>query len=291
LQTVDERIKFRLQFQQPEQGKLDTLYGLTVINPAGEGILLRNLVELVTTPGESTIRHYFGRRNVTVYADIDKDQVSVAEINTTLSSYLEQENLRQRFSHLQILQGGEVKRQQQALGSVGNALILSLAGIVFLLVLLFNSITQPILVMMVIPLGIIGVLFAFALQGFDMSLSSMVGMVGLTGILVNDSLIMIDCLNRGREKDFLSEAEIVELASSRLRPIYITTITTAAALFPAAYELLGANPFLTPMIMAMLWGVIFGSLITLFYLPCLYAIEQDIRRWVGRNNETKPKPS
>lgn len=283
LQTVDERIKFRLQFKEPEQGNLDTLYGLSIINPAGERILLRNLVELVTKSGESTIRHFFGQRNATVYAEIDKSVISVAEINARLSSYIDDENLRQRFANLQIKQGGEVQRQQQALGSVGSAAILSLAGIVFLLVLLFNSVTQPVLVMMVIPLGIVGVLFAFALQGFDMSLAAMVGMVGLTGILVNDSLIMIDRLNRARaDKHFLTIEEIVTNAASRLRPIFITTITTAVALFPAAYEIFGANPFLQPMIMAMLWGVVFGSLITLFYLPCLYAIEQDLRRLLQR---------
>ncbi|CAH0992351.1 Multidrug resistance protein MdtC [Sinobacterium norvegicum] len=278
LQTVDERIKFRLQFKQPEQGKAETLYGLSIINNQGQPIMLRNVAELVSRPGESSIRHDFGDRTITVYADVHKDKISVAEINKNVAEFITRTELRQRYPELEIRQGGESVRQQAAMGDVGNAATLAFAGILFLLVLLFNSISQPLLVMSVIPLGIVGVLLAFAVQGFEMSLSAMVGMTGLAGILVNDSLIMIDKLNKQRvDGAFLSQMQIIDAASSRLRPIYITTLTTVAGLFPTAYGLLGDNPFLRPMVAAMFWGVLFGSLITLFYLPCLYAVEQDAR--------------
>lgn len=280
LQTVEERIKFRLQFQQPEQGKLETLYGLSIINSRGEPVLLRNVAELVSRPGESAIRHYFGERTVTVYGEIDRELLSVTEINQRVQEFIEVNEFRTRYNELQIRQGGEVQRQQDALGSVGSAALLAISGILFMLVLLFNSVTQPVLVMMVIPMGIIGVLFAFALHGMDLSLSAMIGITGLAGILVNDSLIMIDRLNKSRTgKTLLSLDQIVDAASFRLRPIFITTFTTVAGLFPAAYGILGDNVFLRPMIMAMLWGVLFGSLVTLFYLPLLYAVEQDLRSW------------
>ncbi len=277
LQTVDEEIKFRLQFRQPEQGRLETLYGLTIINKRGEPVLLRNVAELVSRPGESAIRHSFGQRTIIVYAEIDKAIISVAAINKRVADFISRNELVTRYPELQIQQGGEVQRQQDAMGNVGNAATLAMAGILFLLVLLFNSITQPLLVMMVIPLGIVGVFFAFAVIGMDMSLSAMVGLTGLAGILVNDSLIMIDRLNKTRTDGPLTQQQIIEAASSRLRPIYITTLTTIAGLFPAVYGLLGDNSFLRPMVTAMFWGVLFGSLVTLFFLPCLYAMEQDIR--------------
>ena len=278
LQTVEERIRFRLQFQQPQQGKLETLYGLSIINSRGEPVLLRNVAKLVSKPGESAIRHYYGERTTTIYAEIDKDIISVTDINQQVAQFINEHKLRSNNQQLQIKQSGEIQRQQAAMGNVGNALILAMAGILFLLVLLFNSITQPLLVMMVIPLGIIGVLFVFVLQGFDMSMPAMVGMTGLAGILVNDSLIMIDRLNKTRPGGLLTLEEVIAAASSRLRPIVITTFTTVAGLFPTAYGLLGDSSFFRPMIMAMFWGVLFGSLITLFYLPCIYTIEQDIRR-------------
>ena len=283
MQTVDERIRFRLQYRQPEQGQLETLYGLVLINARGEPVLLRSVADFETKPAQATVFHYFGERTMTVYADIDKSRLSVAEINRKLANFLEQQNLRARYSQLNFVQGGEADRQQDALGNIASAALLSLAGILVLLVLLFNSVSQPVLVLLVIPLGILGVMIAFALQGLVLSMSALAGITGLAGILVNDSLIMIDQLNRARSSDGTISSEVlVQTASTRLRPIFITTLTTVAGLYPVAYGLFGLNIVVAPLAMVMLWGVVFGSIITLFYLPSMYALEQDIRRLFRR---------
>jgi multidrug efflux pump subunit AcrB len=144
--------------------------------------------------------------------------------------------------------------------------------------------------MIVIPFGFIGVLVAFSLQNMEMSMAALIGILGLTGVLVNDSLVMIAHLNRRKsEHSFLEIQAIAEGASQRLRPIVITTITTVAGLAPAAYGLGGDSPFLTPMIMTMMWGVVFGTLVTLILLPCLYATEQDLRKLLGVINNTFAK--
>jgi multidrug efflux pump subunit AcrB len=120
----------------------------------------------------------------------------------------------------------------------------------------------------------------------EMSMMAFIGILGLAGVLVNDSLVMIHTLNlRKQEKDgdaFLSEDEISEGAKQRLRPIVITSVTTVAGLAPGAYGLAGSNPFMTPVFMAIAWGVMFGTFVTLWLLPCLYAAEQDLRRSVRR---------
>uniref|UniRef100_UPI0035648977 efflux RND transporter permease subunit n=1 Tax=Litorivivens sp. TaxID=2020868 RepID=UPI0035648977 len=268
MQTLEERVRFRLQYRQPEQGQLSTLYGLTLINSRGEPVLLRSVADFETKSAQATVYHYFGERTLTVYADIDKSVLSVAEANRLLQGYIEDRELRQRYSHLQFVAGGEADRQQDALGNIGSAALLSLAGILVLLVLLFNSISQPILVLLVIPLGILGVMIAFALQGMVLSMSALAGITGLAGILVNDSLIMIDQLNRARGNSTHIDADsLVQTASTRLRPIFITTLTTVAGLYPVAYGLFGMNVVVAPLAMVMLWGVVFGSIITLFYLP------------------------
>ncbi len=283
MQTVDERIRFRLQYRQPEQGQLETLYGLTLINSRGEPVLLRSVADFETKPAQATVFHYFGERTMTVYADIDKAVISVADVNRKLANYLDSEGLRTRYTHLNFVQGGEADRQQDALGNIASAALLSLAAILVLLVLLFNSVSQPLLVLLVIPLGILGVMIAFALQGMVLSMSALAGVTGLAGILVNDSLIMIDQLNRVRDSDgSISSEVLVKTASTRLRPIFITTLTTVAGLYPVAYGLFGLNIVVAPLAMVMLWGVVFGSIITLFYLPSLYALEQDIRRLFAR---------
>ncbi len=282
MQTIDERIKFRLQYRQPEQGQLQTLYGLSVVNDKGRPVLLRNVATLETRPNEAAIFHYFGERTVTVYADVDKEKISVAEINRYLNDYIEEQELAEKFPDLRIVSGGEGARQQEAMGNIGSAALLSVVGIVVLLVLLFNSVTQPLLVMMVIPLGVVGTMFVFVLQGASLSLSALTGFTGLAGILVNDSLIMIDQLNRARQGSFLDKETLVSTAQTRLRPIFLTTVTTAAGLYPVAYGTFGTNPVVAPIAMVMLWGVILGSVITLFYLPSLYALEQDLRGVLSR---------
>ncbi|WP_372810608.1 efflux RND transporter permease subunit [Litorivivens sp.] len=283
MQTLEERVRFRLQYRQPEQGQLSTLYGLTLINSRGEPVLLRSVADFETKSAQATVYHYFGERTLTVYADIDKSVLSVAEANRLLQGYIEDRELRQRYSHLQFVAGGEADRQQDALGNIGSAALLSLAGILVLLVLLFNSVSQPILVLLVIPLGILGVMIAFALQGMVLSMSALAGITGLAGILVNDSLIMIDQLNRARGNSTHIDADLlVQTASTRLRPIFITTLTTVAGLYPVAYGLFGMNVVVAPLAMVMLWGVVFGSIITLFYLPSLYALEQDVSRLFKR---------
>ena len=284
LQTLDERIDYRLQLRPEDQGKIDTLYALTLINDKGLSVPLRSLVGFEVKPGESSIQHLFGDRALTIYAEIDRDKTSVAKINQELKEILKTDRLHQQFPKLRFTLTGEITQQEEMLGNVLGAGVLCLAGILFVLVIVFNSISQPLLIFSVIPLGLTGVFLCFALQGIDMSITATIGILGLSGVLVNDALVMINRLNMARQTNdgrvYLSLSGIVEGTQERLRPIFITTVTTVAGLFPAAYGLAGGNPFITPMIMTMLWGVAFGSLITLFFLPCLYAVEQDISRFI-----------
>ncbi|MCP4663782.1 MAG: efflux RND transporter permease subunit, partial [bacterium] len=230
----------------------------------------------------AAIKHYFGERTTTVFADIDRAAVSTAAINAELARYVEQQGLLQRFDRLRLHFGGELEQQQEAVGNVGIAFIMCLVSIFFLLVVLFNSVTQPFLIMVVIPFGFTGVIVGFALQGIELSMIAMIGILGLAGVLVNDSVVMIDALNRRKEEHGgpLSDDEIAEGAKTRLRPVVITSVTTVAGLAPAAYGIAGANPFMTPMIMAMTWGVIFGTFVSLLLLPCLYAADRDFERFV-----------
>jgi multidrug efflux pump subunit AcrB len=151
-----------------------------------------------------------------------------------------------------------------------------------ILLLLFNSFLQPLMVLFMIPLGIVGVMAAFVLQGMVLSFAAMIGIAGLMAVIVNDALVMLDRMNlekklhSKRGHTLLHDRQIVECASVRLRPVVITTVTTCAGLFPAAYELGGSNDLITPMIMAMFWGVLVASFTTLLLLPCFYAMERDL---------------
>jgi multidrug efflux pump subunit AcrB len=285
LQMIGEQVDYRLQFQPQDHGKLDTLMELTVMTPAGHSVPLRSLAEFQVFPGEASIKHYLGDRTVTVYADIDRNKISTSQINNEIDKFVKDNNLLVENNEVRLFFGGELEQEKEAMGGLGTAALLSMIGLFFLFVLLFNSFTQPFLIMTVIPFGITGVFVGFALQGMDLSVFALMGIIGLTGVLVNDSTVMMHGLNRKRKEaghHTLSDQEVAEGAATRLRPIMITSITTVAGLAPAAYELGGGNPFMTPMIMAMLWGVMFGTFVSLILLPCLYASEQDLRNFARR---------
>jgi multidrug efflux pump subunit AcrB len=130
--------------------------------------------------------------------------------------------------------------------------------------------------------SMLDVLISNAAAGIVLSFAAMIGIAGLMGVIVNDALVMLDRMNLERKlhskrgDTLLHDRQIVECASVRLRPVVITTVTTCAGLFPAAYELGGSNDLITPMIMAMFWGVLVASFTTLLLLPCFYAMERDL---------------
>ena len=286
-QTVDEVIRYRMQFRPQEKGKLETLKNLVIVNDRGKAIPIRGFAETEARPGQASIKHYLGQRSITVYADIDRKLVDVTKINADVANFIEKENLLHRFPGIRVWFGGELEQQKAALGNVQFAFLICVITILFILVILFNSLTQPFLIMIVIPFGMSGIIIGFSLQGIEMSMLALIGVLGLIGVLVNDSLVMVASLNRrklakgtdsNKRVRFLSEQEISDGASQRLRPIVITSLTTCAGLFPTAYGIAGSNPFITPMVMAMFWGILFGTLMSLILLPCLYASEQDMRK-------------
>jgi multidrug efflux pump subunit AcrB len=290
-QTVDETIRYRMQFRPQEKGKLETLKNLVVVNDRGKAIPIRSFAEAEARPGQASIKHYFGQRSITVYADIDRKRIDVEKINSDLANFIDRQNLLHRFPGMRVWFGGELEQQKAALGNVQFAFLICVITILFVLVILFNSLTQPFLIMIVIPFGMSGIIIGFSLQGIEMSMLALIGVLGLIGVLVNDSLVMVASLNRLKvEKGtdskhrakHLTDQEISDGASQRLRPIVITSLTTCAGLFPTAYGIAGSNPFITPMVMAMFWGILFGTLMSLILLPCLYAAEQDMRKLVGR---------
>ncbi len=290
-QTVDETIRYRMQFRPQEKGKLETLKNLVIVNDRGKAIPIRGFAEARARPGQANIKHYLGQRSITVYADIDRKLIDVETINSDLADFIDRENLLHRFPGMRVWFGGELEQQKAALGNVLFAFLICSITIFFVLVILFNSLTQPFLIMIVIPFGMSGIIIGFSLQGIEMSMLALIGVLGLIGVLVNDSLVMVASLNRLKESQeagakqrakHLTNQEIADGASLRLRPIVITSLTTCAGLFPTAYGIAGSNPFITPMVMAMFWGILFGTLMSLILLPCLFAAEQDLRKLFWR---------
>jgi len=158
--------------------------------------------------------------------------------------------------------------------------IYAVAMILFILALTLNSIMQPILIGLAIPFGAIGVIAAFALHDKAIDVMAIVGVIGMAGVVVNDSLILVNSINRKFDLG-LGREGLVEASISRLRPILLTSITTLGGVFPMAYGLGGDSGFTKPLALAMGWGLLFATFLTLFLIPAMVSIQRDWNLWLS----------
>ena len=277
----DEDVDFRVMLQEKARKKLSYLNDLLIPNRQGRLIPLKQVATLKAGPGPSDYRHYNGERTVTIEGDIEQDITTPLEVTEAVTNHFDFDK---DWPGMQLVLAGEVFETQQSMAGLFQTLIIAVIAIYFLLVLLFNSITQPFLVMIAIPFGIIGVIIAFAFHGEPFSFMGIMGIIGLSGVVVNDSLVLVNHLNEQRKKR--PEEKIKEIVAEgtadRLRAIVMTTLTTVAALLPLAYGLGGTATFIAPMALALGWGLVFATPLTLVLVPCLFMIGQDISKILRR---------
>lgn len=164
--------------------------------------------------------------------------------------------------------------------SMSKSVIYAVAMILFILALTLNSVMQPILIGLAIPFGAIGVIAAFALHDKAIDVMAIVGVIGMAGVVVNDSLILVNSINRKFDLG-LGKEGLVEASISRLRPILLTSITTLGGVFPMAYGLGGDSGFTKPLALAMGWGLLFATFLTLFLIPAMVSIQRDWNLWLS----------
>jgi multidrug efflux pump subunit AcrB len=273
----EEDVDYRVMIAENARRRLSFLTQLPIPNRQGRLIPLSQVATLTSGPGPSDYRHFDGERTVTVEADVDQDLVTPLEVTETV---LARFDLDRDWPGMQLRLGGEQFETEESVASLMRTMIIAIVGVYFLLVLLFNSLTQPFLVMMAIPFGIAGAIAAFAFHGEPLSFVAILGMIGLSGVVVNDSLVLVNHVNdlkKSRRGEPLLDI-VSDGTADRLRAIILTTLTTVVALLPLAYGLGGTAPFFAPMALALGWGLFFATPLTLVIIPCLYMIGQDIYR-------------
>ena len=144
-----------------------------------------------------------------------------------------------------------------------------------------TSLLLPLMVMIAIPFGLMGIILAFFLHGWPLSFMAMLGVIGLSGVVVNDAIVLVDFIRSAREKGEERFESIIHAGRLRLRPVILTSITTIVGLLPVAYGLGGSDPFLKPMALAMGWGLLFATTLTLLLIPCLFSITDDLHKYWG----------
>ena len=277
----EEDVDFRVSLQAKARKSLEYLSQLLIPNKKGRLIPLGEVTSFKTGPGPTNFYHYNGERAVTITASVDQNITSPMAASKSILGQIDIEN---DWSGMRIRTGGESKESSSSMIDLLVALALAVIGIYFLLILLFNSFSQPLMVLLAIPFGLIGVIGAFILHDQAPSFVAMLGVIGLAGVVVNDSLVLVSHINRLKEKNSkLNILQVViEGTTDRLRPILITTFTTVASLLPLAYGIGGSDEMMTPMALALGYGLLFATFLTLGLVPCFYLIGQDVSKLFKR---------
>lgn len=273
---VDVRVRFPKEYRE-NIASLDKLY---VNNLTGNLIPISRLISIEKSPGIAAINHLDGKRLLTATANVDDNQTTPRQANMEIKKLAG--NLMEKYPGYRERYGGENRDTEEALASLGRAFLVAFMIIFMILASLFRSFILPIVVMMTIPFGFMGVSVAFVTHGQYFSFLSFIGMIGLAGVVVNDSIVLVDYANQLRkQKPRISSYELLmETGLTRLRPVLLTTITTVLGIMPTAYGIGGSDPFVKPLALAIAWGLVFATSLTLILIPVMYKLVYDTKIWI-----------
>jgi multidrug efflux pump subunit AcrB len=278
IQRGRDDIRVMLRYPESERNTIEDVRNMRMRLTDGTEIPFREVAHLEIGRGYAAINRADRRRIVSVTADVDESTANANEINQTLAATA-LPKLQQAYPGLSWSFQGEQKEQAETNASLARDLLIALLAIYGLLAVQFRSYIQPVIIMSAIPFGIIGAVIGHMIMGYNLSFLSFFGIVALTGVVVNDSLILIDLVNRRRKEAGVSLHDIVlEATQRRFRPILLTTLTTFLGLTPMLMEKSLQARFLIPMAISLSFGVLFATIITLFLVPALYMILEDIKR-------------
>ncbi|MDG1498342.1 MAG: efflux RND transporter permease subunit [Planctomycetota bacterium] len=264
-----------------QRGSLDEV---RVTSPAGGRVPLASVVRFEETTGVMEITRDDGRRSIHVQGDVNKKLVSSKEVTAGLLK--EFGDLNTRWPGYELVFEGDEKETNEALEGLFSAGLLAVLVMYFILGTLFKSMTQPFVIMLAIPLAGIGVVIGHLLMQRGLSFMSLIGVLALAGVVVNDSLILIDLVNRRRRAgDSIKDA--IQLAGTqRFRPIVLTSATTMLGLSPLTFFASGQARFLQPMAISVFFGLAFATVLILVVVPCAYGILDDLLGLFQRRKPT-----
>jgi len=279
LKRGKEEVDVSIRYPERLSHDVRTLKQLRIPNRAGGMVPLSRLATLEEHPGVSSIRHKDGIRVINVSAEVREELMTSKELNDRVLADVRQwlsqedENLGVRY-----FLGGEQERTQESVRGLVFSFVFALLGIFVILAIQFNRLSYPLLVMLAIPFGFIGIVIGLFLHDQPLSFMSLMGFVALTGVVVNSSLVMVVFIQRLLEKGTHWFEAIIAGGTRRLRAVLLTAITTVVGLLPTAYGWGGHDPFVAPMALALSWGLMFSTIITLYTVPAAMAVGFDFGR-------------
>ncbi|OQX63401.1 MAG: acriflavin resistance protein [Desulfococcus sp. 4484_241] len=285
-QRGKNEVKVKVLYPEVSRDDPASLVNMRVQTPSGYQVPFSEVADIETVQGYSSIKRVDRRRVITVFADVDESIANANEIRRMLVLKT-LPALKQKYPTLHYTEGGEGKEQAESFADVKKGLLFALLGIFTLLAIPLRSFAQPVIIMLAIPFSMVGAIIGHLLLGFNLSILSMFGMVGLAGVAVNDSLVLFDAANILRKESGLSMREAAKQAGLlRFRAVLLTSLTTFAGLMPMIMEKSIQARFLIPMAISLGFGIMFATLITLILVPCGYLMLEDLQSVVGRGGRS-----
>jgi len=284
VQRGRDDIRVMVRYPEEERQSRGDIDAARIRLPDGSEVPFATVAAVEEGRGYAVINRTDRRRVVTVTADVEEGVANANEISADLRKNV-LPRLAVDFPGLSFDFEGEQREQQESLGSMKVNFLVAQLAIFALLAIPFKSYTQPLIIMSAIPFGLVGAVFGHMVMGLNMTMLSLFGMVALTGVVVNDSLILIDLINRRRAEGGTVDQAIRESGERRFRPIMLTTATTFLGLTPMIFETSMQAKFLIPMAVSLGYGIVFATAITLILIPTLYRILEDIKALFGADKE------
>ncbi|SMC96144.1 Multidrug efflux pump subunit AcrB [Desulfocicer vacuolatum DSM 3385] len=274
LQRGRNEVTVKVRLPREERTTENQLETMIIHTPNGQEALLREVVNMERGRAYTAIRRRAGRRVSTITANVVPRMETSRILLVVKSEILPA--LQQEFPGLTANFEGRQANMQESTQSLIRGLLIALFGIYALLAIPFKSYFQPMVIMACIPFGIVGAVLGHMILGYSLSLMSLFGLVALSGVVVNDSLVMVDFANRKRREGFSAQRAIAMAGQQRFRPIMLTTLTTFGGLAPMIFETSRQARYMIPMAISLGFGIVFATLITLALVPSFYMILEDI---------------
>ena len=284
LQRDQDEVKVLVRYPEDERRSLGHVEEMRIRTSDGQAVPFGLVAEVTMKQGYASIERAQKLRVIKVTADVDESVANANEVRMDLEKRL-LPDMKFKYADLRYTMEGEGKEQKESLADVVQGFSVALFCIYALLAIPFKSFSQPLVVMAAIPFGLVGAIAGHLIMGLNLSLLSLMGMVGLSGVVVNDSLVLIDAANRLREQGLNVQESVIRAGGLRFRAIILTSLTTFAGLTPMLLEKSIQAQFLIPMAVSLGFGVLFATGITLLLVPCGYAILNDVHTLVGINRK------
>ncbi|MCL1090181.1 efflux RND transporter permease subunit [Shewanella profunda] len=280
-QRGGDEVEVKVRYPEVERGSAADVLKANVRTSSGDVVPVSTVAEVTYGFSRDSITRIDGKRAVYITSDVDKEARSVTELVQSLQMTIASD-LQKKYPGLDIQFGGEAEQQQETSSSMASMFIMALLAIYMLLAVPLKSYIQPVVIMTAIPFGIVGAILGHWLNDLPLSILSFNGVIALSGVVVNDSLLLVSQYNQEVRQTNDRKQAMISACTGRLRPVLLTSATTFAGLIPILSETSMQAQFLIPAAVSLAYGIVFATAITLILIPSLIAIQEDMTIFLKR---------